>query len=113
MSLRASAAENLGLDKTVYGHASYWGGNVDSSDRAFVSNDTLWRNSNDSNDENLYRLITNYYRVTEISTSRHQLVEFDKMSFQFYAGWLKSINGHQKQKYYSMVEKISLEIVML
>ena len=98
MSLRASAAENLGLDKTVYGHASYWGGNVDSSDRAFVSNDTLWRNSNDSNDENLYRLITNYYRVTEISTSRHQLVEFDKMSFQFYAGWLKSDQWASKTK---------------
>ncbi len=90
MSLRASAAENLGLEKTVYGHASYWGGNVDSTDRAYVSNDTLWRNSNNSNDENLYRLLTNYYRVEEISTSRYQLVEFDKMSFQFYADHYKT-----------------------
>ena len=98
MSLRASAAENLGLDKTVYGYSSYWGGHVDSTDRAYVSNDTLWRNSNDSNDENLYRLLTNYYRVREITTSRHQLVEFDKMAFQFYADWLKSSQWAPKSK---------------
>ena len=84
MSLEANTTDNS-LTNPIWSHASYWGVHVNPSDRANVSDSTIFKNKRDSNDNNEYNLKKNYYEVVKRTRQYLALDQLGGVSFQFYA----------------------------
>ena len=90
MSLQASLADNAGLSRPIYAHASYWGTHVEARDRDELTNSIIFKNRRDNTDTNSYKLTKNYIEVRKRSRSTNPLITINGTNFQWYIGHYSS-----------------------
>ena len=95
MSLEANTVDNGGLSNSIWSHASYWGSHVNPSDRANVTDTTIFRNQRDASDNNSYNLRKDYYEILKRTRERLPLNQLGGVSFQWYAGNFKDGGTYQ------------------
>ena len=101
LSLEARAsthANNAGLQKPIWIHASHWGVHVNSIDRANVSPSIVFKNSRNKLDTKEYSLKKNFIEIEKRAKQTVNLNSLDKVSFQTNVSWLKSANSPFQQK---------------
>ena len=89
MSLEANTIDNAGLSTPIWSHAAYWGVHVNPSDRANVSNITIFKNQRDKDDDSSYNLRKDYYEIFKKTRQLLPLNQLGGVSFQWYAGNFK------------------------
>jgi hypothetical protein len=89
MSLEANTIDNGGLSAPIWSHAAYWGVHVNPSDRANVSNTTIFKNQRDKDDDSSYQLRKDYYEIFKKTRQLLPLNQLGGVSFQWYAGNFK------------------------
>ena len=90
MSLEASLAENAGLSRPIYAHASYWGTHVEARDRDGLDGSTIFKNRSDNTDTNRYTLSKNYIEIRKRLRTTNSLIEANGTNFQWYIGHYSS-----------------------
>ena len=89
MSLEANTVDNGGLSSPIWSHAAYWGVHVNPSDRANVSDTTIFKNQRDKDDDSSYNLRKDYYEIFKRTRQLLPLNQLGGVSFQWYAGNFK------------------------
>ena len=89
MSLEANTIDNGGLSSPIWSHAAYWGVHVNPSDRANVSDTTIFKNQRDKDDDSSYNLRKDYYEIFKKTRQLLPLNQLGGVSFQWYAGNFK------------------------
>ena len=85
MSLEANTIDNGGLSSPIWSHAAYWGVHVNPSDRANVSDTTIFKNQRDKDDDSSYNLRKDYYEIFKKTRQLLPLNQLGGVSFQWYA----------------------------